>query len=465
MGLLSIFKVNSKVSSLYHNLVANTHSRELLKGGSIAFLYRIVNMVLGYVLLLVIARSLGKEAVGSYHLVLAWGSLLALLGAMGLNTSVVRFVAQYHAKRQHLAVAKLYRSVLRLTIPLGLLLGGVIFLLAPTLAVSIYEDASLALHFQLIAVSIPFLVIALLNVEFIRGWKIISWSEFFRNLSVTLIVLIGTLIGLQFFKADYLPVLFYAIGTMLAAVVTTWFIVRRLQANSQDVALARASSPFSFKKHLQVSVPMILTSFIQLLNGRIDIIMLGWFHPTALVGVFGVAFKVSVISDFVISALKTIAMPKISELYWAGDTDDLRKMLRVSTRLIFFSGIPVALVLLIFPETILSWIGDGYEAGATTLRIFAIAQFISASAGLVGAFMNMTGNQKIFTRMVGVATLVNIALNLLLIPTYGMEGAAIGTLVSTIIWNVGGAVWIWRKHRIATFYQPHLPKSPGGYES
>ena len=68
--------------------------------------------------------------------------------------------------------------------------------------------------------------------------------------------------------------------------------------------------------------------------------------------------------------------------------------------------------------------------------------------------MNMTGNQVVFTRLVAVAAVVNVVLCLLLIPRYGMEGAAAATLVSTLIWNIGGAAFIYRKYRIATFLKP-----------
>jgi len=71
----------------------------------------------------------------------------------------------------------------------------------------------------------------------------------------------------------------------------------------------------------------------------------------------------------------------------------------------------------------------------------------------------MTGGQVAFTRLVGISMLTNVVLNLCLIPWLGMEGAAWATLVSTIIWNVGGAWWIWRKHEMATFYQPFRSKT------
>ncbi len=431
----------------------NLHTRELLKGGGIAMLYRIVNMVMSYVLMLVIVQAFGKDGIGSYNLVIAWGSLVALLGAFGLNTSLVRFVAAYHAREEHRNIRSLYRATLQLTLPLGILLGAILFFLSDVLATWIYEDASLKVHFMIMAASIPFLVLATINVEFLRGWKLIVWSEFFRNLSITLITWGGTFWALFYFNVSFLPILFYGFGALIAAGVTTILIRNQLRIRCRETNPPPTEN-FSFRKYLTTSFPMILSAFTQMLNSRSDIIMLGWFHSTALVGVYGVAWKVSMLSEFVISALKTIAMPKISELFWTNRETELRQMLRLSTLLIFLSGIPITLILLLFPEAILRWIGEGFEEGATVLRILALSQFIGATAGLVGAFMNMTGNQKVFVRFVGSATAIHVVLNVILIPYFGMEGAAIGTLISTLIWNIGGAIYIYRKYRIATFLQP-----------
>jgi O-antigen/teichoic acid export membrane protein len=215
---------------------------------------------------------------------------------------------------------------------------------------------------------------------------------------------------------------------------------------------------FSIRKHLIISVPMILTSFIQLLNGRVDTVMLGLFESqsTGDVGVFTVAFKIAVVTNFMIGAIKSIAMPKISELFWSGRMVNLNQMISKSTRIIFLFAAPVSALLIIFPDQLLSLFKPEFVIGSNTLRIFAVSQLIDASCGLVAVFLNMTGNQIFFTRLVAITTSANILLNWLLIPIYGMEGAAIATLISTASWNIIGAAFIWRKYGVATFFRPQL---------
>jgi len=285
--------------------------------------------------------------------------------------------------------------------------------------------------------------------------KRIQISEFFRTLVLQLTALIGTVILSYYSLTAEDPLLAYALGAFLALVGTTIFIHKYLRKSIRSGQEPTEAEPlFSFKSHLMISLPMIMTSFIQLLNGRVDILMLGYFSDTGVAGVFGMAFKLSIITNFVIGAMKAIAMPKISELFWSDKKGELKKVVHFSTLFIFAFAFPVSLVLMIFPEFILSIISEEFTEGATVLRIFAAMQLINAGSGMVAVFLNMSGNQLFFTKIVSVTTTLNIVLNLLLIPHYGMEGAAFATLISTVTWNIVGVRFIYKKYKISTFFNP-----------
>jgi O-antigen/teichoic acid export membrane protein len=429
---------------------------EVLKGGGLSLLYRIASMLLSYTLMIFISKSMGERGIGIYNLSLTWAGILVMLGSLGFHTSIVRFVSQYNQDGSTFKVFKIYRSVMTLTLPVSLLLGGAFFMLSDWLAVTIYDDPGLKDAFRIIACILPLAVAGNTNVEFIRGLKEVHVSELFRNLSIhavnlAVLFLIISLGGNTIFGVDA-----YAAGVGLSMAYTSYHIWRYSRKRLIDEGTELKGADFSLKEHLLISLPMIITSFAMLLNGKVDTIMLGMYEDmdTEMVGIFTVALKISIITNFVIAALKTIAMPKISELYWSGELDRLKRMVRKSALLIFgFTG-PVSIVLMIAASFLLGLVGDGFQSGATTLQIFAVVQMINGACGLVAAFMNMTGDQAYFTRLVLIATLMNILLNAILIPTYGMEGAAIATLVSTAGWNIIGTVRIYKKHGIRTYFDP-----------
>jgi O-antigen/teichoic acid export membrane protein len=267
-----------------------------------------------------------------------------------------------------------------------------------------------------------------------------------------IVTLLGLALAWFYGLEDEYPILFYGVGFFISMSFTSAFVYRFLKRSKRDPQVDEPK--FVLKSHLLISLPMILTSFIQLINGKVDTLMIGIFETTAIVGIFSVAFKLSVITNFAIGALKTIAMPKISELFWEEKMTELNQVIQKSTQMIFAFAGPVSLVLLIFPEFILGLIKEEFIAGATTLRIFALTQLINAASGMVAVFLNMTGNQVFFTKLVAVSTTLNIVLNWFLIPRYGMEGAAWASMFSIVLWNIIGAIFIYRKYAIMTFFNP-----------
>jgi O-antigen/teichoic acid export membrane protein len=104
------------------------------------------------------------------------------------------------------------------------------------------------------------------------------------------------------------------------------------------------------------------------------------------------------------------------------------------------------LVLILFGRWILAAVfGDEYAVGATALAILAAAQLANAAAGSVGQLLSMTGHERDAARGVALSALVNVALNALLIPRWGMNGAAAASAASLITWNVLLAILVHRR--------------------
>jgi O-antigen/teichoic acid export membrane protein len=428
---------------------------ELVKGGLFAFGYRLITMCVSYGLVILISKKLGKEGIGVWNLCIATLNIWVMIGCFGFNTSIVRFVSQYRSKNWHSTVRTLYRVIIRYSSLSGLALGAILFFSSEFLATYYFKDAAMNIPLKITGFIVPLVVVSTINVEFIRGMKRIQISEFFRTLVLQVTALIGTLVLSYYSLAAEDPLIAYACGAFLALVGTTIFIHKYLKKASGNGETPTEPEPFfSFKNHLMISLPMIMTSFIQLLNGRVDILMLGYFSDTGVAGVFGMAFKLSIITNFVIGAMKAIAMPKISELFWSNKKDELKKVVHFSTLFIFAFAFPVSMILMIFPEFILSLIDEEFTEGASVLRIFALMQLINAGSGMVAVFLNMSGNQMFFTKIVSITTTMNIILNLILIPIYGMEGAAFATLLSTVTWNIVGVRFIYKKYKISTFFNP-----------
>jgi O-antigen/teichoic acid export membrane protein len=187
---------------------------------------------------------------------------------------------------------------------------------------------------------------------------------------------------------------------------------------------------------------------------RIDIIMLGIFSTTQTVGVYSVAAKLASATSFCLIGVNAIIAPKLSELHWSDNHTDLKQVVRFAAKLMFMTAFPVLLALLFWSEFFLGLFGDEFKIGKQVMILLCVGQFVNAACGSVGYFLNTTGRQRIFRNIVLCAALINIVLNCILIPRYGMVGAAIASMTSIMFWNIVSAVYIKIMYNVQTFYLP-----------
>ena len=147
-------------------------------------------------------------------------------------------------------------------------------------------------------------------------------------------------------------------------------------------------------------------------------------------------------------------MPKISEFFMENKTQDLLRTVQQSSMLIIFSNIPIQLLLLLIAPFALAIYGPEYLVGLPALRILILAQLISAICGPVAILLQMTDNQGIFQIIFLCSTTINVILNLIWIPDYGITGAALATLISTTLWNILSVWYAKSRLGILSIYVP-----------
>jgi O-antigen/teichoic acid export membrane protein len=181
------------------------------------------------------------------------------------------------------------------------------------------------------------------------------------------------------------------------------------------------------------------------------------FRPEREVGYYSVSVKVASLTIFALEAINTMAAPKFSELFHTGKMDELFHVARKSTRLIFWTTTPILLVLLVLGKPILGFIfGDEFTAAYLSMVFLVLGQFVNAVSGSTGHFMNMTGHQNALKNVILVTAISNVLLSLILIPYFGIEGAAFSAMVSQIFLNVYALMYIKKSYGKTIGYLPLL---------
>jgi len=187
--------------------------------------------------------------------------------------------------------------------------------------------------------------------------------------------------------------------------------------------------------------------------------MLGMFRSTQEVGVYNVALRISMMTSITLMAINTIAAPKFAELWGKGDIKGLAKVAQQSTKLIFWTSFPILLLFLIFPSFILGIFGEEFKSGTLALVILALGQFLNAISGSVGYILMMTGHQRFHQNTILLGTFWNIVLNYVLIPKYGITGAAFASATSMVFWNILFTLKVRTLLKEFVFYIPIIRRS------
>ena len=162
------------------------------------------------------------------------------------------------------------------------------------------------------------------------------------------------------------------------------------------------------------------------------------------------------LSSIFLFAINSIAAPKFSELFYSGKINELGKIIRISTKIIFYSSLPLVLTFLIIPEKILFIFGEEYRYAKWSLIYLTIGQFVNSFSGSVGYILQMTGKQFIFQNIVFFSMIINVLLNLILIPIYNIVGAAIASMISMAMWNILGILYIYKEYGFISCYCPSV---------
>jgi O-antigen/teichoic acid export membrane protein len=196
---------------------------------------------------------------------------------------------------------------------------------------------------------------------------------------------------------------------------------------------------------LKDGLPFIMLGGLAVINSRIDILMLGALKGAGAVGVYAVVSRVTSLIVFALGILNSVLSPTFATLYAEGKREQLQQVVTHSTRLISLFALVMTLGLIALRYSILQLFGAEFIQGQTALIILSIGYLVNALTGSVGLLLNMTRHAKFSAATVAFAALLNVCLNWLLIPKWGVNGAATATAISMIVGNVISAIWVRQK--------------------
>jgi O-antigen/teichoic acid export membrane protein len=288
--------------------------------------------------------------------------------------------------------------------------------------------------------------LSILNVEVFRALEYIVVAELFRNIFKYLPIIVVAYFLLQWHLELYLVDAFL-LSFVFLGVLTTLLAIYFF---SQKPANSPADC-FSSREIIAKSFPIAVSGMAIFLMMSFDIFFLKKHQGDAAVAFYAVAVKLMTLLSVIILTVNITVSAAIAASFSNKEIDKVQQIVQNSSRLIVAITLPAVLVLLIFPEFILHFFGSNYIAAKEALFVLVLGQGFCAFFGSAPVYLNMTGRQHIFQRIVLLALLLNFILNYFLIPSYGMIGGAIAFSVSALFWNLSTALFVYFKDGIKLF--------------
>jgi O-antigen/teichoic acid export membrane protein len=215
-------------------------------------------------------------------------------------------------------------------------------------------------------------------------------------------------------------------------------IVATLMLRKKSKSIRISTTPsYSQRAWFAAMWPLALLAGLHAINSQVDLLMIGALGTIDQVGLYRVAVQGAALVVFTLHTVNLTVAPHIAQLHSANEIERLQKLVTSSARLALFGALPVAFIMVFFGKPVLQLIfGVDYVVGHAALAILTIGQLFNAAMGSVGLLLNMTGHERDTAKAVAVAVAINIPMNLVLIPVLGINGAALATSASLLVWNI-----------------------------
>ena len=402
-------------------------------------------MLLFFGITLFLTNTFHPEEVGRYDFS---RSLIMFLGGIcvfGMHQSVLYFSGFLKANDSEHYLAVIYRKMILIALAIAVFILCVALILSAEQVESFFDKAVYSLFIKTIA-ALFFYALFMLNIDVLRAVNRIYWSEIYRNL----IRYGGFGIGIGiivFLEKDHWLVDVFLLNFLILALLTTAYLLFIFRKSSGDTSKVQVG----FKDIIKRSGPMAVSAIAYILMQSVDVILLSKYTDFSQVAFYSVALKLTMLVSLVLASVNSVIAPKISEMFSANQKDQLSTMIKQSTRLTLALTLPAIIVLAVLSKFILNIFGTEYVVAKSALFVLLIGQTVNAFCGSVGVYMNMTGKQNIFQLILISALVLNVVLNVILIPKMGIEGAAIATSTSMILWNLITVAYIYRTDKVKTF--------------
>jgi O-antigen/teichoic acid export membrane protein len=427
---------------------AGQHSAALAKlarGGSINVVGAAVNGALSILLVLVVTRGYSPAQAGAFFAATSMFLILSAVVELGVDTGLIRWLPRYLVERRHADIRTALRVALGPVVIASVVTAGVVVAAAPWFAGLIaapgqHHTATSGL--RLLALFLPIAAASDLTLAATQGYGTMRPAVLVDKIGRS-VVQIAAVVAATFAGAAMLGlVVSWAAPYLLSAATGLWLLYRMVHRRQAHDAAEPGAQPTGLATRAiaaefwQYTGPRAVSRITQVALQRSDIILVAALRGPKDAAVYTAATRFLVVGQLGTTAIQQALAPNMSRLLAMGDPAGVTRIFRTSTAWLMILAWPIYLTCATFGPLLLRIFGHTYAAGGATVLILSLTMLLATAAGPTDVALLMAGRSglSLFNNLA--ALVVDVGLNLVLIPHLGVTGAAISWAVAISIRNI-----------------------------
>ena len=376
-------------------------------------------------------------------------NLFAILRDWGVNSAMTRFIAKYKSENKMANVKGILSAGVLFELTLGLSLSLLSFILSDFMATNLLQRPDIAPLIQIASFNI------LANALLTATQSIFTGYERMELQSITLVLqsslkavlsLLLVIFGLGVFGA----VIGNTIALLTSGLLSTSMLYIVIYKNTEKLTKQKLRIIENIKTMLKYGLPISISAILNGLLAQIQNFLVAIYVINQLIGNYSVALNFAVLITFFATPITTVLFPAFSKLNMQKEKETLGNVFQFSVRYAALLVVPAtALVIVLAQPAVFTLFGEKYAEAPLYISLYAMIYLFAAFGSLsVGALINSQGQTKVNLKITLATLATAIPLSIILIPTYGITGLIITTLVSRFPSTIISLWWI-KKHLAA----------------
>jgi len=414
------------------------YTKKVIFGSSIVLIFTALAALFGYLLRLVIARNLSQVEYGLIYSIMAIFGIFSILQNMGLSEALVKHIAEFKVHRENRKIKSAIIFTLIFQLSTAFILSAIFWVLAPFLAENYFKSSLAIWGIRLTAVFVFLAPIENVFLSIFQGYQKPVWYSLV-NFAKMLFILTATFILFHFNKTIFSPIIAYILACSLPFLVYLPFFLLKIFPSFFSTKVVQFKQ--IAKKLFIFGIPVIFTIVSGTVITSIDTIMITFFKTLKDVAIYNAAIPTAGLLWFFGGSMAVILLPMSSEILKRKHSHLLGEGIPLLYKYGMIMITPLTALMIVFPEFILRILFRAeYSAGSNVLRILSITALFFTIGQINISILSGIGKPKINTKIVATAAIFNIIGNFFLIPTIGISGAAISTMISFVIIGILGTI-------------------------